>query len=373
MELSKCNPQDNLGELKEDQEGEYHLTLSSGSPAALLAGLGTLLACWAAGIKKFRTIGGVSAGAIVASLSASGQSPVQLLHRLLRLNFNAEISPLNDLMLLWHGLSEWNSGRYSWPLLPSDPWRYTGLLSTRAVGYRVYQAATAGGESPLIWPEHFWTLATLADGSPVLFKKDGAYLLRPNGPAVRLSDEPPELPLAIRMSCTIPIVMAALQYKGRFMFDGALSRDGVCPVGIPIRHFGVQARKIIACFLGDDSNDPLAGTYHSLCRASWGVDHRREWGPETAGVIAFYPQITHLHSLKFRLTDDEKWLAVLLAFEACAARLALEGILDGANREKVASMFADLGNWRSLLLSAPGRPQLLAERAKSCLREYGFY
>ena len=361
-----------LGTVTENEKGEYYIIFSSGSPAALCSGVGALLGCWLAGITNFRLLGGVSAGAFIALLSSMGLNAIQILHFILDVDFSDKLSPRNDLLRLskWLGRSRKADGNSDDDDRVPREWRSTGLLSTYGIESSIDACATAHNINPLKWPKSFWTMATTKEGSPVLFKEDGVFLIENDRKIRRLSDETIAPSQAVRMSCTIPLVMAAFRYKGTFLFDGALSRDGVCPVGIQIRHFGTDPRKIIACFLGDDSNDLLAGRVHSLCRGAWGVDPQRHWGQETAGVISFRPQIDHLHPLSFDLTRDDKWLAILISFESCVWRLAFEGILIGESLEKAQNLMRDLAVWRSP--RSPGEPRL-SDRAQRCFTEYGLY
>lgn len=358
-----------LGRICENNDGEFYLTVGSGSPAALLSGLGTMLACWAAGLTQFRMMGGVSAGAVITAL-AHWLKPVQLAHVILPIKFDDRISFRADLLRLWRSISG-DSEEVCKSGPDIEEWRITGLLSTRGIATCIENSLRLGC-GDVRWPTTFWTMGTTKDGDRVIFKEDGVYLIEADGKVLQLSDKPPPLQAAVRISCTIPIVMAALRYKGRFLFDGALSRDGLCPVGVQVREFGINPRKIIACYLGDDSNEPFFGTFHSLCRGFWGVDTFRYWGPEAAGVIASRPLIEHLHALKFNLTQDDKWLAILLSFEACAARLALEGLLTGERREHVQKLLLELGEWRSMN-HHNSRPNGLAEHAEKCMAAYGLF
>lgn len=358
-----------LGRLYENNNANYYLTVGSGSPAALLSGLGTLLACWSAGITQFRMMGGVSAGAVVTAL-AHWLDPVSLARVILPIKFEDRVSFRADLLALWQSVSG-----EAVELCDSGPdieeWRVTGLLSTRGIATTIENSLKLRcGE--LNWPKTFWTMGTTKDGDQVIFKEDGSYLIQADGKVIQLSEKPPPLQAAVRISCTIPIVMAALRYKGRFLFDGALSRDGLCPVGLQVREFGVDPRKIIACYLGDDSNEPFFGSFHTLCRGTWGVDTYRYWGPETAGVIASRPMIEHLHALKFDLTQDDKWLAILISFETCVTRLAIEGILAGERREHVHKLLLELGEWRSMTRYSR-EPNGLAAHAEKCMAAYGLF
>ena len=358
-----------MGRIEENDAAQYHLTVSSGSPAALLCGLGTLLGCWAAGLTQFRTMGGVSAGAVITAL-AHWLKPVQLAHVILPINFDERVGFGAELFRAWRKLSgsDEDIGNYGPDIEES---RISGMLSTCGIGACI-QSSLRNRGCDLQWPATFWTMATTRYGDAVIFKEDGAYLIENDGTVQQLAERPPPLKAAVRMSCTIPIIMAALRYKGRLLFDGALSRDGVCPVGVQVRHFGIDPKKIIACYLGDDSNDPFYGRFHSLCRGFWGADTFRYWGPETSGVIATRPSIAHLHALKFKLTQDDKWLAVLISFEACVMRLAMEGILTGTRRERVKDLLLELGEWRSM--SRHNRsPGALSAHAEKCMARYGLF
>ncbi|MBX9690134.1 MAG: hypothetical protein K2X27_25710, partial [Candidatus Obscuribacterales bacterium] len=254
----------------------------------------------------------------------------------------------------------------------AELWMSTGIFGSSGVGDVVERHAgdAARGNA---WPSGFWTMSTTRSSQPVLFNADGAFLVEADGKVVKLADKPVSVPLAVRMSCTIPGFISAFKYRGHFLFDGALSRDGLCPVGVLIRHFGFDAKKIIACRVGEDSLHPFFGPLHSLCRRLWGTPSERHWGEESSGVIAFRPQIDHVHTLKLRLSRDEKWLAILTSYEACVSRLAMEGILKDEALLKVRSLLQDLGNWRDVIPAAPGASQWFSKRVESCLTEYGCF
>lgn len=352
----------------EDTSAEYYLTVSSGGAASVLGGLGAVLGCSAAGINKFRMIGGVSGGSIISSLAAVGTPINQLLHLGLNLSFTEMVTLWSDVFNLFNPAAyvrRIKTGRHT------NVWRCTGLHGTEPLAQFLRKQYEANGHSG--WPQQYWTMATTKEGAPIVFTANGVHLIKLNGTIEKLADSPPALERAVQMSSTIPGVIAAQRCYGRFIFDGALSRYGICPVGLQIQHFGTDPRKIIACHIGDDSKDPLIGRFHSVCRFSWGVDPRRNWGEETAGVIEFRPNIEHVHTLKFHLSRDEKWLAILIGFEACVSRLAFEGILTGAYLKKTQDIMRDLGYWRNAVPAEMGKPQPIADRAEACLREHGFF
>ena len=221
------------------------------------------------------------------------------------------------------------------------------------------------------WPAGYTCMATTNDGSQVLFKDDGVYFITPDDKMTKLSEKPAPLWLAVRASSAIPVIMTAIEYEGHLLFDGAMSRDGLCPVPVVIRHFGVAPKKVIACRAGEDSNHFIFGPSQRAVRKIWGIQPNYHWGPEGTGVIEFRPQIDHLHALKFKLSADEKWLAILIAFHACLESLAFNGLLSGEKLREANALVADLGYWRDVRPAPHGSPQLLAPRAEKVFREHG--
>lgn len=362
-------------------KSDYELAISSGGATSILGGAGTLLACELAGIHRFRRIGGVSGGAIVTSLASQGVPTRRLIQLALTTEFADHLCIKHGIIGAINGLRHLfksNSPSTDESCQPSQQpehvtWKVTGLYGSDGLGAFIEERGAEVGCSPEVWPESYWTMATTKDGSQVVFMKDGVYLIRLNGDITKLADKPPPLATAVRYSCTIPGVLAALEYKGMLLFDGALSRDGLCPVGLLIRHFDADPYKMIACRVGEDSLRPVSGRLHRLARRIWRVHPEFHWGPETTGVIEFRPQIEHVHSLKFKLSTDEKWLAILVSFEACLSQLALEGLLEGENLRRSQEIFKGFGYWRDAQPAPLGSPQLLSQRVEACLREHGLF
>ena len=354
----------------------YDLAVSSGGATAILAGTGTVLACDLSGIKKFRQIMGVSGGGIFGSILSSGPSISEVLHMSLKTDFSKYLRADEGIASTLTS-SVCRLGRAS-PRKPEKPesphfesWNVSGVLGSAPLGRFVLQQLASRNIHE--WPERFVTMATTRDGSALVFNKDGAFLVSTSGIKTQLANEAVPVDMAVRASATIVGVIAAIEYKGMMLFDGGLSRDGLCPVGVQIRHFGADPRKIIACRVGEDSLSRITGGLHRLARVLWRVHPEYHWGPETAGVIEFRPPIEHVHSLKFELTRDEKWLAILVAFEAASASLALSGILAGENLVKVQSIFEDLGYWRDYIPARAGEPQVLANRAERTFAKHELY
>lgn len=359
-----------------DAEPEFDLAFGSGGSAAVLAGAGFYSALQLAGIKKFRRIGGASGGAIAASIVATGLPAPQVLRLALDVKFDEHVNyqhgiyksisrGVGDLKGLVGGTpssrEEEHPDHREWPV--------TGLLGTSGLGAYIRQQADAVGVKH--WPDAFWTVATTKDGRQVVFNKDGVFLVEKDDSLVQLSTETVPLDIAVRYTATIPGVLAALEYKGMLLYDGSLSRDGLCPVGVQIRHFGADPRKVIAMRLFEDALHPISGRVQWVLRSLWRVPPEYTWGPETAGVIEFRPPIEHIFSLNFGLSPDQKWLAILISFDSALSRLAFEGLLNGDALKQARALFAELGFWRDITPSSIGAPQKLAERAELVFTNFG--
>ena len=358
------------------EDAEYELAVSSGGATAVLAGAGAYAACSLAGVTKFRRILGASGGAIFGSVISCGLNAREALHLTVETRFSDHVTFADGIWLsLKRQLGCLRRLPAGYPGAASKTehveWPSTGLMGTRKLSK--YLNKVKDEYSVKGWPAPYVTMATTKDGSQVIFCREGVFLNPVKGDMEQISDEPAPLDVAVRASATIPMVLAAIEYKGMMLFDGSLSRDGLCPVGALIREFGADPRKIIACRVGEDTLKPISGRLSRFARKAWQVHPEYHWGPETAGVIEFRPDIEHVHSLKFHLTRDEKWLAILVSFEAACARLALEGILHGAALDKARSIFKEIGYWRDYVPAEQDKPQPLAERAEKVFIEHGLY
>lgn len=355
---------------------KFTLAASAGGATSVLAATGAVVACGAADLEIERYFG-VSGGGIFSSVLSTEITPQEALRLSIETDFSKYVTFEDGVALaVRKGLRRFvkcipESAIEAMPGRDDyRDWHVTGLLGSSNLGVFVRDFVTNRGITG--WPEKFVTMATTRDGSAVVFDKSGSVLIDTHGKISRLADEPVPLELAVRSSATIVGVIAAIEYKGMMLFDGGLSRDGLCPVGLLIRHLGVNPKNVIACRVGEDSLSPVSGRLHRMARVLWQVHPDFHWGPETAGVIEYRPHIEHVHSLKFHLTPDEKWLAVLISFEAATARLALEGLLAGVNLARVQSAFDALGYWRDYIPAAKGEKQVLAERAEKVFVDHGF-
>lgn len=359
--------------------------VSSGGVVAALAGAGMHSAWQMAGLKEPALYFGVSGGAIVSALRAVGKTPKELLHLCIEEDFSTLLSrkggaPRNlrgkkrlaNLLLRRDPDSILQEAMDSDILDEEEKGSFNGFLSTAQLGQYINEIARSSGCSDG-WPNKFCTMATLGNGSQVAFNKDGVFLIDTEDKKTCLSSKPPPLAMALRYTVTIPGIMAGQKYGDQYLFDGALSRDGFCPVGMLIRHFGANPPEILACRIGDDAAHYILGPTLRMVRRLWLPHPQFHWGPETHGVLEMRPPVDHIYSLKLKLSPDEKWLAVLIAFQSALRTIALSGHLPEKRRRAAMELFASLGHWRDILPAQKDAKQLLADRAEQVFTEHGLY
>jgi predicted acylesterase/phospholipase RssA len=359
------------GASKEAGVSDYELYISAGGVTAVLSGVGFQLAASLAGVRKWKRIHGVSGGSIIAAVSACGHSAQTLLSLALNLQFGDYVCWRRGVLGAF--FTNPLAMTRSVPQANND-WRechWWGLLGTAGVGGCVSDYAEQLGLEGS-WPAGFTTMATTRWGDPVVFHEGGAFIVK-DGREIVIADKPVPLALAVRASCTIGGIMVPLRFKGHTLFDGGLSRDGFCPVGVPIRHLGSNPDKMIAVRVNEVHPTTFIGKVHRAVRYLWWVHPDYHWGPETAGVVEIYPPIQHVPTLKFGVSRDEKWLAILLAFQESLAVLALEGILHGDKLAEAREIMEELGYWRDFMPAKLGQVQRLSTKAEEVFSRHGLY
>lgn len=359
----------------------FDMIISSGGAAAVLGGTGAAVAAQLAGLTSWRRLGGVSGGSLVAAMVAAGLDSNELLRLATESRMETYLTASQGLIGLPGRLVGWKFNSRAHERPDQVNCRYNGLFGSDNLGLLVEKVMedrpvsqaelfcpAAGGTR---WPRKFWTMATTRDGSQVVFDADGVHHVCLKGVKRCISKDVAAPGTALRASCTIPGIMASVDYRGIRLYDGAMSRDGICPVGLEIRSFGADPSKVIAVRVGEDLHKPILGRLHTAARVVCGVHPDFHWGPETVGVIECRPQIDHVHTLKFVVSDDEKWLAILIGFEAMLSQLSLNGILQGERLLRARSILQCIGFWRDAIPAAIGRYQPLARRIKDCFTEHG--
>jgi predicted acylesterase/phospholipase RssA len=318
----------------------------AGGSRAILANIGQLAAYINfADITEFNTIGGVSGGSIPTAIYAGLCEDPRYADRkkitpeLLRMGIELDFSALVP--------------RHATPLMTvfafllRDRFEYTrpkkGVLSSEGLGEFVDNRVSK-------WPKNYWTMAVMAR-TQILFTAEGVWQYLRNGQKRLLSDEPAPLGLAVRASCAVPGIIDAAPWRGRHLFDGALSWDGQCPVGTVIKHYGVAAQDILACDVGDETNNvfaPLGRLLWSLLCGGHCVDHAGAKTVIPDGVLMMKPNIWSVRSLQFNLQEEHKWQAVLSGFQETVIELRRAGLLAGDKLYEALAVCADIKKLKAM-------------------------
>ena len=291
-----------------------HLVIGGGGPRAIVTGVGSILAIRCLGLSKFSTIGGISGGALPALFAADNSNLSNLLKRIVALDFSELLKrsekgydPLTAFAQVQNG-----------EIVPQHKLLMRllrkGALHTDRLGELVDKHTSE-------WPEQFWTLA-MSDKAHVLFTKLGVFEYGFDGSVNVLSDEPAPLSLAIRATCAIPGILEAVEYRGRYLFDGSLSAYGACPVAWVRKHFMAGEHTIIRCFASGKD-----GKHNGLL---WRVGrrllcHDSGASPDDANSVAdvnIEPSVPEIHPLRFKLSLEQKQLGILAGFNATVQELS---------------------------------------------------
>ncbi|MBX9686249.1 MAG: patatin-like phospholipase family protein [Candidatus Obscuribacterales bacterium] len=333
-----------------------HYVISAGGSRAILAGCGSIFASQIAGL-KWDTIGGVSGGSIPAVMLAAGMPPAQLLQFALEIDFREmcvnKAGKIRTLLAIL--LKEYHEH-------PENRPSY-GIMETDKLGAFINSKVSS-------WPDKFWTMAVDGD-SQIVFKKDGIFEYTGDGRCIQWAKDPGPVGFAVQATCAIPGVTQPPKLKGRYLFDGAFSKDGMCPVGVPIRHFGVPPSSVVGLCVGEDLQEGVMGMFRRFWKWIWGIKPDSSWNEGTAGVVDIHPHVSHIHALRFELTADEKWLAILEGFSTTVYALASHGTLKGERLNKALSILGSLPDLKTVALSKKGKPQKLAIQARQSFLEHG--
>lgn len=291
-----------------------HLVCGSGGTRAFLTGAGAILACDAAGVKTWKSIGGVSGGSIISALYAGGMPAPVLVEQVISYDFATLFSKTRTL----------------YELIRSNLPRRPKTIERRAIREGIMKSDGLGAiidEHVPDWPENFWTMA-VSGKYHILFTAHGVFQIH-KGRTTRISDKPAPLGLAIRASCAVPGIMESIEYRGRQLFDGALSDYGDCPTGIVQRHFMAPANRIVACDVSGGMTRQRRALFAVGRLISGRISQRLNPNTRTAEIF-IAPRVEHLGgSLEFSLTRKQKEAAVLSGFSAAVDQLAKSGLLSG--------------------------------------------
>lgn len=302
-----------------------HLICSSGGSRAILGGAGAILALEQAGFDDWETIGGISGGSVPTALKAGGHSAKTTLRLAIDIDFSSKLTrhgSIQRVLLAYfmQGRAEKTRPRH-------------GVLSSEKLGAYIDTMVPE-------WPKGFWTMAVVGKNQ-ILFTDKGVYEITPEGEVTVLSNKPAPMGLAVRATCAVPGVISAVPYKGRFLFDGALSADGGCPVIIPQNHFGAQPHNVVACDVGGDSSkasERLLKLWGLLCGGDCVPEPLKKELIEEDVALLIKPRLTNFRSLQFSLTRDQKWQAVMAGYVATVEQLKKAGLIKGEQLKEMTNI-----------------------------------
>ncbi|MCC7530767.1 MAG: patatin-like phospholipase family protein [Candidatus Melainabacteria bacterium] len=291
-----------------------HLIIEQGGTRALVTGMGATLALKVAGLKSWSTIGGISGGSIPAILMASKLNPLSSLERILACDFSQLFQPSAK---VGTDPAAAHAARREGERVPAHKWvarmLRKGMMHTDKLGELIEKEVK-------VWPESFWTMAS-SETSHVVFTASGVFEYGFDGSFTVLSEEPASISLAIRATCAVPGLLEAVEYRGRYLFDGALSPYGDNPVAFARKHLLGEEGLVVSCFsTGKDSrkNDMLMNLgrwllCHSAGKVTTG-DRKAD-----ININSHVPQLT---ALRFKMTEAQKQLGMLAGFNAAIMALA---------------------------------------------------
>lgn len=291
-----------------------HLIIEQGGTRALVTGMGATLALKVAGLKGWSSIGGISGGSIPAILMAAGLAPHSALEGILACDFSKLFEPSKKTATdPAAAFAATRDGERA----PAHKWvarmLRKGMMHTDKLGELIEDKVK-------VWPESFWTMAA-SESSHVLFTSERVVEYGFDGSITVLSEEPAPISLAIRATCAVPGLLEAVQYRGRYLFDGALSPYGSNPVAFTRKHLVGEDGLIVSCHsTGKDSrkNDWLLSLGRWLLCPMAGKVVTCDRGAD----ISINPHVPQLNALRFNMTDVQKQLGVLAGFNATVLALS---------------------------------------------------
>jgi predicted acylesterase/phospholipase RssA len=322
----------------------------AGGGRALTADSGALMACYLADI-IFDLLVGASGGTLPALAYASGVHPLKLGQLAVDVDFSSLVPSHKTPVHIFFALLLRERFRYTRPK--------KGVFGSDALGHFVRDLVLrnrSDEEKKLqeslnkpLWVPKFACVAAIAR-TQVIFTEHGVVQALRNGQTRVLSNEPAEIDIAVRGSCAVPGIIDAPKFLDRHLFDGALTWDGQCPVGMLIRHLNVKAEDIIGCDVGDETH-LFSGTlrwFWSLVCGGHCVDIEGPKVPIPEGVLMLRPNVWSLRSLQFNVGTEQKWQGVMSGFQEATIQLERAGLLKGDARKRAFDICMDMEKLKAL-------------------------
>ena len=358
----------------DSQPEDLHLLISSGGSRAILAGAGTILLCDHAGIKSWKSIGGISGGSLPTALYSAGYDARTSVQIALDIDFSSLLTRRGSLVkILFAYLMQ---SRYE----QTRPKK--GVLSSEKVGIWLEEQVAKAGING--WPTLYWTQCGVEDGQ-LVYTSTGIHHIKRTGSYRLLMSEPGPLGIAVRGSCAVPGIIDAVPVQiGNdhfWLHDGVLSPEGRTPVSVPERFFGAKPNQIVVCDVGESDGSRTPKKTKSMIFWRWvcGKLCIPEFYPEPLdekdGYIICEPTITNFRSLQFTLSRDQKWQAVMSGYMGAAVALEKAGLLNGQAlvqaREITAKFEAIVCDCEARKKKTPAGE--LTTRTEELLRAYGLW
>ncbi|MBX9573200.1 MAG: patatin-like phospholipase family protein [Candidatus Obscuribacterales bacterium] len=311
-----------------------HLVCGSGGSRAILASAGAIYALHKAGLDNWKTIGGISGGSLPSLLLASGEKPGDMVRLAIDIDFSSMLTRRTNVFMTFMAF----------------------LLKERLAQSRP-RKAVLGSEKLrdfldgriTEWPEKYWTMA-VAGRTQIVFTAKGVFQYLHDGTMRQLSDKPAPLGDAVRASCAIPGIIEPVLWtnprngEGIYLFDGALSWDGQCPIGVVVRDFGAKPNEVVGCDVGDRHFGGFSGFVSKFWRffcgqgCVWPDDETDPAFWAAQGSLVVYPELNKFNSLQFTLTAEQKWDAVIESYFATVVRLWKIGRIDNAKFQELSEL-----------------------------------
>lgn len=312
------------------ETADLHLVCGSGGSRAILASGGAILGLHRAGYTNWRSIGGISGGSIPSLFLAHGFTPEEIVKLSIEIDFSSLLTRRKNIILTF--LAFLLKDR----LAQTRP--RTSVLTSEKMGTFLEAQVPE-------WPDRYWTMA-IAGKTQVFFTKNGVFQYLKDGCTRQLSDKPAPLGLAVRASCAVPGIIEAVQYKGIYLFDGALSWAGQCPVGAVVRHYKVDPSDVVACDVGDRQggmSDVAGRLWRVICgdNCVWPEDEQEPEFWEAQGTTIVKPAVNQFASLQFSLSADQKWDAVRNGYVAAITGLWKSKLLTNERLAELSDVASD--------------------------------
>ncbi|MBX9771688.1 MAG: patatin-like phospholipase family protein [Candidatus Obscuribacterales bacterium] len=343
---------------------EISTLYGSGGSRAIVAAAGSMMALHlieliCPGSIRVKWCGGISGGATMAAMYAA-KVPVPII-------VDYAIETDYQSLLAWHGSPLRILSAFLRQKVYEETRPCKGVLNPDKL--RLFIEAIVGD-----YPESFWTMA-VSGNSQIVFTSFGVFEIFANGQHRRLADLPPSVGTAAIASCAVPGIIDAVSLYGRYLFDGALSKYGACPVDIAIQAMSIPPETLLAVDVGDDFDKDNKS--HTMWDALFGINELRALERAAAAKAAanekqpimVKPNIEGFCGLQFVVPAHLKWKALMESFFATIAKLDEVGMVSDEVRHAAKEI---AGEYKVLTDNRSDTPEFVAA-VKELLKNRNLY